>query len=94
MVSERPTEAMKAKGQASNIMNAAMSRRMGNSVTVINAICEIEKKQKDQLFSILLQFLFVKGRLQPTEWIHDWSDLLQDGYVSNFIAVQVAKLEL
>lgn len=67
VVSERPTEAMKAKGQASNIMNAAMSRRMGNSVTVINAICETEKKQKVQLFSILLQFLFVKGRLQPTE---------------------------
>lgn len=37
-VSERPTEARKAKGQASSIMNAAMSRRMGNSVTVINAI--------------------------------------------------------
>lgn len=39
VVSERPTEAKKAKGQASSIMNAAMKRRMGNSVTVISAIC-------------------------------------------------------
>lgn len=47
MVSERPTEARKAKGQASSIMNAAMSSRMGNSVTVINAICKrLRKREK------------------------------------------------
>lgn len=44
VVSERPTEARKAKGQASSIMNAAMSRRMGNSVTVINAICKRKRE--------------------------------------------------
>lgn len=38
VVSERPTVARKAKGQASSIMKAAMNRRMGNSVTVIKAI--------------------------------------------------------
>lgn len=48
VVSERPTEARKAKGQASSIMNAAMKRRMGNSVTVISAICLLEKKKRVQ----------------------------------------------
>lgn len=49
VVSERPTEARKAKGQASSIMNAAMSRRMGNNVTVINAICKRLKKAGKEL---------------------------------------------
>lgn len=46
VVSERPTVARKAKGQASSIMKAAMNRRMGNSVTVIKAIWGTEGKSR------------------------------------------------
>lgn len=49
LASERPTVAKKAKGQASSIINAAMSRRMGNRVTVINAICKTNSNNKDGL---------------------------------------------
>lgn len=39
-------------------MNAAMSSRMGNSVTVINAICKREKKGK-VLRTQIQQYTFV-----------------------------------
>lgn len=38
-----PIEAMKAKGQASNIINAAKNSRMGNRVKVMKTICKIKR---------------------------------------------------
>lgn len=69
VVSERPTEARKAKGQASSIMNAAMSRRMGNSVTVINAICKrLRKREKGKKLNTssntLLSVIWIMAPLQ------------------------------